>query len=58
VDFNQQSALFICAIGDCAYLPTAHLIPIFGGAQAKSKNMMTLIILPANVVSKLKWRLD
>jgi DDE superfamily endonuclease len=27
----------LCAIGDCAYPPTAHLIPIFGGAQAKIK---------------------
>ena len=26
-----------CAIGDCAYTPTEHLIPIFGGAQAKNK---------------------
>jgi DDE superfamily endonuclease len=27
----------LCVIGDCAYPPTAHLIPIFGGAQAKVK---------------------
>jgi DDE superfamily endonuclease len=34
---NNHLGLF-CAIGNCAYLPTAHLIPIFGGAQAKVKN--------------------
>jgi hypothetical protein len=33
---NILPGLF-CAIGNCAYLPTAHLIPIFGGAQAKVK---------------------
>jgi DDE superfamily endonuclease len=33
---NNLPGLF-CAIGDCAYPPTAHLIPIFGGAQAKVK---------------------
>ena len=24
-----------CAIGDCAYMPTEHVVPIFGGAQGK-----------------------
>jgi hypothetical protein len=26
-----------CVIGDCAYTPTEHLVPIFGGADAKGK---------------------
>jgi DDE superfamily endonuclease len=33
---NNLLGLF-CAIGNCAYQPTAYLIPIFGGAQAKAK---------------------
>jgi hypothetical protein len=37
VEFNQQSARSILRIGNCTYLPTAHLIPIFGGAQAEVK---------------------
>ena len=24
-----------CGIADCAYMPTEHLVPIFGGAQAR-----------------------
>jgi DDE superfamily endonuclease len=26
----------LCVIGDCAYLPTEHMVPIFGGIQAKT----------------------
>jgi hypothetical protein len=26
----------LCVIGGCAYLPTEHMVPIFGGIQAKT----------------------
>jgi DDE superfamily endonuclease len=29
-----------CAIGDCAYVATEHLVPIFGGAQAKTSSTL------------------
>ena len=32
---------FYCAIGDCAYTPTEHCIPIFGGALATQTNRDT-----------------
>ena len=34
-DMIENLPGLFCAIGDCAYMPTEHLVPIFGGAQAK-----------------------
>ena len=34
-DMIENLPGLFCAIGDCAYMPTEHLVPIFGGAHAK-----------------------
>jgi DDE superfamily endonuclease len=33
-DLIERLPGVFCAIGDCAYTPTEHLVPIFGGPQA------------------------
>ena len=46
-----------CAIGDCAYTPTEHLVPIFCGDMAKISRNDDFIFLRANFAFESKWRL-
>ena len=46
-----------CVIGDCAYRPSEHLVPIFGGASAMLTAMTTGISMPLSAASVLRWLL-